>query len=193
MSHKSGDDGFAYFSEGFDAGLDVFDNDGVRLGIQVRPSEIVFEISMAPWPFEAIGRRREPFGFNFETSHLHSRRVDPAMFLREFRNGIYHVHMKDATLNLDGVSGIFASRLNFGRPAQGRVLRSLGHGGLNFNEIVRTLNRIGYRDLFSSSGRIAGWTKKRGRPRPAGSPSTWTSSRPVRRPTPPLRSEARPE
>lgn len=189
--HKNSNDCFADSAETFDPIFDVFDNEVVRLGLQVHASEIVLEMSMAHWPLEAIGRR-EPFGFNFDTSPLHRQRVDPAKFLREFRNRIYHVHMKDAALNLAGVSGIFASRLNFCRPDQGRAFRALGHGGLDAKEIIGTLNRIGYQGPFPSSGGIAGWTTKRGRPKPTGSPSTWTSSHLLRRSTPSLRIEACP-
>ena len=33
FSHRSSDDGFAYVSESFDPILDVFDNEGVWLGL----------------------------------------------------------------------------------------------------------------------------------------------------------------
>ena len=36
------------------------------------------------------------FGFNFDPSHLIWQGVDPAEFIREFPDRIYHVHMKDA-------------------------------------------------------------------------------------------------
>lgn len=185
FSHKSSDDGFAHFSESFDPILDVFDNEGVWLGLQFHP----FEMHTAHRPLEAIGHC-EPSGFNFDTSPLNGQRVDPAKFHREFRNGIYHVHMKDAALNLDGLSGTLASRLNFGLRVRSRIFRSLGHGSFNFEPIVRTLKHTCYRGLFRSSGKIARWSAQWRRPKPAGSPRTWSSSHPLGRSTLSLRSEA---
>jgi sugar phosphate isomerase/epimerase len=92
---------------------------------------------------EAVGNR-EAFGFNFDPSHLHWQMVDPVRFIKEFPDRIYHVHMKDAAILLDGYSGILGSHLNFGKPGRGWDFRSLGRGGVDFEEIVRALNQIGY-------------------------------------------------
>ncbi|MCF7955426.1 MAG: TIM barrel protein, partial [Phycisphaerae bacterium] len=87
---------------------------------------------------------RKAFGFNFDPSHLHWQMVDPVQFIRAFPDRIYHVHMKDAALQLDGKSGILASHLNFGKQNRGWDFRSLGHGGVDFEEIIRALNHIDY-------------------------------------------------
>ena len=52
--------------------------------------------------------------------------------------------MKDAALQLDGRSGILASHLNFGQPGRGWDFRSLGRGGIKFEEIIRALNHARY-------------------------------------------------
>jgi sugar phosphate isomerase/epimerase len=52
--------------------------------------------------------------------------------------------MKDAKVTLDGTSGILSSYLDFGQPGRGWDFRSLGRGQVNFEEIIRTLNEIGY-------------------------------------------------
>jgi sugar phosphate isomerase/epimerase len=57
--------------------------------------------------------------------------------------------MKDSALQLDGYTGILSSHLNFGHPQKGWDFRSLGHGGVNFEEIIRTLNDIGYNGPLS--------------------------------------------
>jgi len=46
-------------------------------------------------------------------------------FINAFPDRIYHVHMKDAALTLDGDSGILSSHLNFGTPGRGWDFRSL--------------------------------------------------------------------
>ena len=137
------EDGFKYFAKMWNPILDVFDECGVKFALEVHPTEIAFDIVTAKRALEAIGNR-EAFGFNFDPSHLHWQMVDPVMFLNEFSDRIYHVHMKDAALQLDGRSGILASHLNFGQQERGWDFRSLGHGGVDFEEIIRALNHIGY-------------------------------------------------
>jgi len=143
VSDKMVEDGFKTFAKLWNPILDVFDECGVRFALEVHPTEIAFDLYTAKRALEAIGHRKA-FGFNFDPSHLYWQRVDPVCFLREFPDRIYHVHMKDAALQLDGRSGILASHLNFGDPRRGWDFRSPGHGGVNFEEIIRALNQIGY-------------------------------------------------
>jgi sugar phosphate isomerase/epimerase len=123
--------------------LDVFGDCGVRFGLEVHPTEIAFDIYTAKRALEALQNRPE-FGFNFDPSHLHWQGIDPVRFIREFPDRIYHVHIKDASVTLDGKSGILASHLNFGDPRRGWDFRSPGHGGIDFEAIIRALNDAGY-------------------------------------------------
>lgn len=141
-------DGFKHFADLWNPILDVFDENGVKFALEVHPTEIAFDIVTAKMALEAIGYR-EAFGFNFDPSHLHWQMVDPVRFLKEFPDRIYHVHMKDAALQLDGYTGILGSHLNFGKPNRGWDFRSLGHGGVDFEEIIRTLNQISYKGPLS--------------------------------------------
>ena len=143
VSDEMIEDGFKYFAKMWNPILDVFDECGVRFALEVHPTEIAFDIITAKKALEAVGNR-QAFGFNFDPSHLHWQMVDPVRFIKEFPNRIYHVHMKDAAIQLDGYSGILASHLNFGKPGRGWDFRSLGRGGVDFEEIIRTLNQIGY-------------------------------------------------
>ena len=137
------EDGFKYFSDMWNPILDVFDENGVKFALEVHPTEIAFDIITAERALEAIGRR-EAFGFNFDPSHLLWQGIDPVKFIRAFPDRIYHVHMKDAKVTLDGTSGILSSCLDFGQPGRGWDFRSLGRGQVNFEEIIRALNEIGY-------------------------------------------------
>ncbi|MBK7259294.1 MAG: sugar phosphate isomerase/epimerase [Ignavibacteriae bacterium] len=137
------EDGFRSFARMWNPILDVYDECGVKFALEVHPTEIAFDIITAHRALEAIGHRKT-FGFNFDPSHLHWQMVDPVQFIREFTDRIYHVHMKDAALQLDGRSGILASHLNFGHPARGWDFRSLGRGGIKFEEIIRALNHAKY-------------------------------------------------
>jgi len=137
------DVGFKFFAEMWNPILDVFDECGVKFALEVHPTEIAFDIVTTKRAIEAVGGRKA-FGFNFDPSHLLWQMVDPVLFIKEFADRIYHVHMKDAILQLDGRSGILASHLDFGSQERGWDFRSLGHGGVNFEEIIRALNHISY-------------------------------------------------
>ncbi|MEZ5397718.1 MAG: DUF1572 family protein [Bryobacterales bacterium] len=89
------------------------------------------------------------------------------MFPREFSDRIYHCHMKDAALQLDGRSGILGSHYNFGDPRRGWDFRSLGHGGVDFEEIIRTLNAIGYIGPLSVEWEDSAWSASTGPASPA--------------------------
>lgn len=137
------EDGYKRFAELWNPILDEFDKCGVRFALEVHPTEIAYDIYTAEQALEAIGQR-EAFGFNFDPSHLHWQLVDPVEFIKTFPHRIYHVHMKDASRTLDGRSGILSSHLNFGDARRGWDFRSVGRGDVNFEEIIRALNRIGY-------------------------------------------------
>ena len=137
------EEGFKYFAEMWNPILDVFDENGVKFALEVHPTEIAFDIVTAERALEAIDRR-EAFGFNFDPSHLLWQGVDPVKFIKTFPDRIYHVHMKDAMVTLDGTSGILSSYLDFGQPGRGWDFRSLGRGEVDFEEIIRALNEIGY-------------------------------------------------
>lgn len=143
VSDKMIEDGFAYFAKLWNPILDEFDKCGVKFALEVHPTEIAFDIVTARRALKAIGNRKT-FGFNFDPSHLHWQMVDPVAFLKAFPDRIYHVHMKDAAITLDGTSGILASHLNFGTPGRGWDFRSLGRGQIKFEDIIRTLNTINY-------------------------------------------------
>jgi len=161
VSDRMIDDGYAYFAELMNPILDVFQDNGVKFALEVHPTEIAFDIITAKRVLKALDNRPE-FGFNFDPSHLYWQMVDPVRFLQEFPDRIYHVHMKDAAVTLDGYTGILGSHLNFGQPGRGWDFRSLGHGGVNFEAIIRELNRLGYRGPLSVEWEDCGMEREYG-------------------------------
>jgi sugar phosphate isomerase/epimerase len=155
------DRGFELLAERWNPILDVFGECGVKFALEVHPTEIAFDIYTTERALEALGGRRE-FGFNFDPSHLHWQFVNPVDFLREFGDRIYHVHMKDAIVMLNGRSGILASHLNFGDPRRGWEFRSLGRGGVDFEAIIRALNEIRYQGPLSVEWEDAGMERLHG-------------------------------
>ncbi|MBN9519037.1 sugar phosphate isomerase/epimerase [bacterium] len=123
--------------------LDAARDCGVRFACEVHPGQLAFDLYSAELVLDALGGREE-FGFLFDPSHLHWQGVDPAAFLRRFRDRIYHVHVKDAQLTLDGRAGVLAGYWPSGDPRAGWQFRSPGHGGVDWPGLVRVLNEIGY-------------------------------------------------
>ena len=155
------DDGYKLFADRFNPILDVFGECGVKFALEVHPTEIAFDLYSAQRALESIDYREE-FGFNFDPSHLHWQGVDPVEFIRAFPDRIYHVHMKDAIVTLNGRSGILSSHLNFGDPKRGWDFRSLGRGGINFEEIIRALNQISYNGPLSVEWEDSGMDRDHG-------------------------------
>ena len=148
VSPQTIEKGFEYFAKMWNPILDVFDKYKVRFALEVHPTEVAFDIITARRALKAL-KKRKAFGFNFDPSHLHWQMVDPVKFLEAFPRRIYHVHMKDAGITLDGETGILASHLGFGSQGRGWDFRSLGRGGVDFEEILRTLNFIKYKGPLS--------------------------------------------
>jgi sugar phosphate isomerase/epimerase len=155
------DEGFRQFADRWNPILDVFAECGVRFALEVHPTEIAFDLFSARRALDALGNREE-FGFNFDPSHLLWQGVDPVEFIREFPDRIYHVHIKDSIVTLNGRSGILGSHLNFGDPRRGWDFRSPGRGGVNFEEIIRALNQAKYEGPLSVEWEDSGMEREHG-------------------------------
>ena len=155
------DEGFRLLAERFHPILDVFRECGVKFALEVHPTEIAFDLYSAERAVAALDNRPE-FGFNFDPSHLIWQGVDPVEFIRRFPDRIFHVHMKDAIVNLDGRRGILGSHLNFGDSRRGWEFRSLGRGKVNFEEIIRALNEANYSGPLSVEWEDSGMEQEHG-------------------------------
>lgn len=155
------DDGYKLLAERWNPILDVFGECGVKFALEVHPTEIAFDYVTAERTLDALDGREE-FGFNFDPSHLLWQGVDPVEFIRRFGDRIYHCHMKDAVVKLDGRTGILSSHLDFGHPRRGWDFRSLGRGSVNFEEIIRALNEVGYDGPLSVEWEDSGMDRDQG-------------------------------
>ena len=155
------DAGFDLLAERWNPILDVFQECGVKFGLEVHPTEIAFDIYSAERSLQALDNREE-FGFNFDPSHLLWQGVDPVEFIRSFPDRIYHVHMKDASVTLNGRTGILTSHLEWGDARRGWDFRSVGRGGVRFEEIIRSLNAINYEGPLSIEWEDIGMDREQG-------------------------------
>ena len=70
--------------------------------------------------------------------------------------------IKEAIRTLDGVNSILASHIGFGDSRRGWDFRSPGRGEVDFEEIVRALNRIGYSGPLSVEWEDSGMAREHG-------------------------------
>ena len=153
--------GYRDFADRWNPIVDVFDEEGVRFGLEVHPTEIAYDFVTTRKTLEAIGHR-EGFGINFDPSHFAHQFLDSAAFVEEFADRIYHVHVKDSRKRLDGRRSILGGHLNFGEADRGWDFVSPGHGDVDFESLFRALNRIGYDGPLSIEWEDAGMDREWG-------------------------------
>jgi sugar phosphate isomerase/epimerase len=157
------EDGYQDFADRWNPIMDVFDEVGVKFGLEVHPSEIAYDFWTTQRTLEAIGRR-EAFGINYDPSHLHWQMVDPVDFVHHFSDRIYHMHVKESVRNLNGHNGILSSHLAFGDHRRGWDFVSPGRGGVPFEKVFRALNAIGYEGPLSVEWEDNGMNRDQGAP-----------------------------
>jgi sugar phosphate isomerase/epimerase len=155
--------GYQDFADRWNPIIDVFDEVGVRFALEVHPTEIAYDYWTAQRTLEAIGNR-PGFGFNFDPSHMIWQFIDPAVFIRDFKEKIFHVDCKETIRKLDGRNGVISSHLPFGDSRRGWDFVSVGHGIVPWEEIFRMLNEIGYDGPISIEWEDAGMDREFGAP-----------------------------
>ncbi len=135
--------GLQQFAHAWQPILDACADAGIRFALEVHPGQVAFDIDSAEMVLEAVDGRDE-FGFTFDPSHFHWQGIDPVEFLRRFPDRIFHVHIKDQVLSLNGRAGILNGYQPYGDPRRGWEFRSPGRGGIDWEAIIRALNAIRY-------------------------------------------------
>jgi sugar phosphate isomerase/epimerase len=156
------DEGFEQFASQWKPILDVYQELGVQYALEVHPTEIAFDTASARKALEALNHH-PAFGFNYDPSHLGYQGVDYVGFINSFSERIFHVHMKDVHWSDVPVeAGVFGGHTEFGTPGRYWDFRSLGHGKINFEEIIRALNQIGYNGPLSVEWEDSGMDREHG-------------------------------
>jgi len=137
------DRGFQEFADRWMPILDVYEELGIVFALEVHPTEIAYDLYTFDRTLDVLDGHNA-FGANFDPSHLIWQGIDPVKFIEAFPGRIAHVHMKDAATTLDGTTSILGSHLGFGDAGRGWDFRSPGRGDVDFEAIIRVLNRIGY-------------------------------------------------
>ncbi len=158
---KTVEQGYEDFATRWNPIIDVFDQEGVKFGLEVHPTEIAYDFVTTRKALNAINNR-PGFGINFDPSHFAHQFLDSAAFVEEFADRIYHVHVKDSKRKLNGRRSILASHLNFGEAERGWDFVSPGHGDVDFEALIRSLNRIGYQGPLSIEWEDSGMDREWG-------------------------------
>jgi sugar phosphate isomerase/epimerase len=156
------DQGYSDFATRWTPILNKFKKLGILFALEVHPTEIAFDIASTRRALKEINNH-PCFGFNYDPSHLGYQGVDYVKFINVFGDKIFHVHMKDVGWSEVPVeAGVFGGHTEFGTPGRYWDFRSLGHGNINFEEIIRALNRIGYKGPLSVEWEDSGMDREHG-------------------------------
>lgn len=156
------ENGYKEFAERWLPILDAYEKLGIKYALEVHPTEIAFDIASARKALKAVDNH-PAFGFNYDPSHLGYQGVDYIEFINIFRDKIFHVHMKDAEWSdYPAEAGVFGGHTEFGAPGRYWDFRSPGRGNVNFEGIIRALNRIGYDGPLSVEWEDSGMDREHG-------------------------------
>ena len=153
--------GYQLIKERWSPIFDVYDQCGVKLALEVHPTEIAFDYYSTKRLLEVL-EYRPTLGLNFDPSHLLWQGVNPAVFLRDFAKQIYHVHLKDVRINRDDRAGVLGSHIEFGDTRRGWNFVSLGHGDVDFEAIIRELNQMNYQGPLAVEWEDSGMERTHG-------------------------------
>jgi sugar phosphate isomerase/epimerase len=138
------DKGFADFAKRWGPILDTFEKLDLVFALEVHPTEIAFDIVSTRRALAAVGEHKA-FGFNFDPSHFGYQGVDYVAFLKEFSARIFNVHVKDVWWSESATAaGVFGGHSDFGSEGRFWDFRSPGRGRIDFEAIIRELNRSAY-------------------------------------------------
>jgi sugar phosphate isomerase/epimerase len=156
------EEGYQDFSRRWTPIMDEYRKAGVRFGLEVHPTEIAFDIASAEKALSAI-HDHPAFGFNYDPSHMGYQGVDYIEFIYRFAKKIFHVHMKDVGWSpFPTDAGVFGGHTAFGDRRRFWDFRSIGRGNIEFEEIIRALNRIVYTGPLSVEWEDSGMDREEG-------------------------------
>ncbi len=135
-----------YWSE---AGKFAADNN-VRVAIELHPGFLGYHTESF-WRLREIGG--EALGVNFDPSHLFWQGMDPLVCVRELKDAIYHVHMKDTWLDKPNINrnGVLDTKPYTDEVNRSWIFRTVGygHGPEFWRSLVSELRLAGYDGVLS--------------------------------------------
>ena len=141
--------GFKDMADRWNPILDVFQQCGIKFGLEVHPTEIASDLYSAEPALKALNQRPE-FGFNFDPSHLFWQGIDPVIFIKRLGQRIYHAHAKDGEIQEDEVrrTGVLSGG-SWTRPDRAFRFRVPGWGHVDWRRVLSALAAAGYDYVLS--------------------------------------------
>ena len=148
--NKTVDDNFKEFVKVWPSIIKFAEEKNVKIGIENCPMIFTYD----EWPggnnlasTPAIWRRMfkeipsENFGLNYDPSHLMWMQMDYIKPLYDFKEKIFHIHIKDVAVHKDKLNevGIMATPLQFHTP------KLPGLGDINWSKFISALHDINYK------------------------------------------------
>ena len=129
--------------------LDEFRRLGVRFAHEPHPKQLAYDLETALRVTEALDHRPE-WGFNLDLANISLSGVDPAIFINELPDRIFHIHAKDMEFvaHNSARSG-WQSHGKWSRSDRGFRFRIPGWGGLDWKRILSELQLAGYEGVLS--------------------------------------------
>ncbi|MBA2468671.1 MAG: sugar phosphate isomerase/epimerase, partial [Chloroflexia bacterium] len=135
-----------YWSE---VGKYAADNN-VRVAIELHPGFLGYHTESF-WKLREIGG--EAIGVNFDPSHLFWQGMDPLVCVRELKDAIFHVHMKDTWLDQPNIrrNGVLDTKQYTDEVNRSWIFRTVGygHGPEFWRSLVSELRLAGYDGALS--------------------------------------------
>jgi len=132
-----------------DAGKFAADND-VRVAIELHPGFLGYHTESF-WRLREIGG--DAIGVNFDPSHLFWQGMDPLVCVRELKDAIFHVHMKDTWLDQPNIrrNGVLDTKPYTDEVNRSWIFRTVGygHGPEFWRSLVSELRLAGYDGVLS--------------------------------------------
>jgi sugar phosphate isomerase/epimerase len=143
------EDNFKLFQQYWPGLVRYAGSKGISIGIENCPMLFTYDewpggknmaISPAVWDrmFSMIPEKN--FGLNYDPSHMIWQQMDYLEPIRQYKDRIFHVHLKDAKLFRNKLNrvGILATPLEYHSP------RLPGRGDVDWKAFLSTLNEVGY-------------------------------------------------
>ena len=156
--------GYEEFAERWGPIIDVFEAEGVRFALEVHPTEIAYDFAD-----DAQGARRDrrPARASASTStratsstSSSTRRPSSPSSGRRSSTRTSRTPSGGST----GARSILGGHLDFGQPGRGWDFVSPGHGDVDFEAMIRALNRVGYDGPLSIEWEDSGMDRDWGAP-----------------------------
>lgn len=140
---------FKLFSEKWSPILDFAKDHAIKIAFETHPQELNYNLDTAKSLLKSVNDH-QALGFNYDPSHLVWQQMDPAQFIYEVGQRIYHVHAKDVEVVPHSASrtGVLVTG-PWNKVARAVRFRTVGWGNVPWTRVITALLEVGYDYVMS--------------------------------------------